>query len=471
EGAFSYAKSLNTIVGEENLTYISNYAFAYTAINNVDLSGVINLGSHVFIKENMSAFSVKLSSNLVEIGDNPFANCDVKGQFSTTEKTVFNGVEYEEVSYNYDISANVKVMDGSIYRVVPNGYELITFASTDVKNVRVHDNTVRIGAMAFMGTDVKNVFLPYTVASIGHKAFYKCDKLSLVEVTSYYAPVLEEVFDVIYANSGLNSPMQDEDAESYGWEGLGIVKYYMWNVWDSTNGTPVYSNFFYGANFVDYIGKISNGLVLVAPVNGENYESFVWAQYFDVIISGAAAADDITLEAIKAISAIPDTVQLTDKAIIEAARAAYDKVASYEQRALVANYQKLTDAELRIKTLENLAGGGSEETPDDDTTEEVKSNVPSLALSIAFGSAGIIGIVAIVIYLFMKGQITFPEKKKKVKKLVPGPNQKVVKKMVKKVVRRVVVYKPYTQENVETAQNNQQITQSETISEKEEDNE
>ena len=469
EGAFSYTPALATIVGEENLKYISDYAFAYTAINSVDLSSVISLGAHAFIKENMSAFNVKLGSALTEIGDNPFANCDVKGQFSTIEKSEFNNVEYESISYTYDISASVKVIDGSIYRVVPNGYELITFASTDTTNVHVQDNTVRIGAMAFMGTNVRNVFLPYTVASIGHKAFYQCNNLILVEITSYYAPVLEEEFDVTYANCGLNSPMQDEDAENYGWEGLGIVKYYMWNVWDSTNGVPVYSNFFYGANFVDYIGKTNKSLVLIAPVNGENYDSFVWAQYFGVIIDGAAAADDVTLEAIKAIAMLPATVQLTDKALVEAARLAYDKIVSYEQRALVSNYQTLTDAELRIKTLENLAGGGGEDTPDETPEVEVSINVPALILSIVFGSIGVIGGLAILIYLFIKGKITLPTFEKKKKPLVPGPNQKVVKKMVKKVVRRVVVYNPNALE-VESNPN-QQKTETEIVSEKEEDNE
>jgi len=474
EGAFSYAKSLATIVGEENVKYISDYAFAYTAINNVDLSGVINLGSHAFLKENMSAFTVKLGSALVEIGDNPFANCNVQGQFSVIVKTEFNGKEYPEVSYTYDISETVKVIDGSIYRVVPNGYELITFAGTEVTNVHVADNTVRIGAMAFMGTAVKNVFFPYTLASIGHKAFYKCDKLALVQMTSYKAPVLEEEFDMIYANSGLNSPMQDADAEKYGWEGIGIVKYYMWNVWDSMNGAPVYSNFYYGANFVDYIGKVTTSVVLICPVNGENYDTFIMNRYFSISIPGAAAADDITLEAIKAIEAIPETVQLTDKAIVAAARVAYDKIASYEQRALVSNYQKLADAELRLKTLENLAGGGNGDAPEDKPTEEEGINLPALILSIVFGSIGVLGALAIVIYLFIQGKLKLPnftKKKATPKPLTCGPNQKVVKMMVKKVVRRVVVYNPDAQDEIEDTQINQQITETETISEKEEDNE
>ena len=575
EGAFSYAKLLTTLDGEENVKYIDDYAFAYTAISEADLSSLVSLGKHAFIKnhetfidednddtwddaeefvdtdgnkiwtnaenyvdansngvydlgENYTDtngnskwddaeeftdtnangkwdraeyfddanangifdgiytgdFKVKLSSNLVEIGDNPFAFCNVKDQFSTIVKNEFNGKEYEEVSYTYDLSDTIKIIDGSIYRIVPNGYELIAFTSKDSKTVTVVDDTVRIGAMAFAGTDVVNVILPYTVASIGHKAFYKCNDLAIVTMQSYYAPVLEEEFDVNYASNGYNAPMRDEDASKYGWYGLGIVDFYMWNMWDSANGIPVYSNFFYGANFIDHIGRIDNPIILVRPVNGENYDSLVMGQYFNLIINGAAAADDITLEAIKAINAIPENVQLSDKATIQKAREAYDKIASYEQRALVKSYQKLTDAELRIKTLESLAGGGEQGTPDETPTEET-INIPAMILAIVFSAVGILSALALFIYLFITGKIRLPNfllpKEKRV--LKPKANQKVVKKMVKKVVRRVVVYNPdaeemveaenkeEVQEEVEIPQIDQQITEKEIISEEEEDNE
>ena len=477
EGAFSYAKALTTINGEEKIKNIGDYAFAYTAINEADLTSAERIGTHAFLKETMGAFTLKLGTSIKEIGDNPFANCNVQGQFSTIVSTEFNGVQYEETSYTYDLSDTVKVIDGSIYRIVPNGYELITFAGISNHNVTLADNTVRIGAMAFMGSGVVNVTLPYTVASIGHKAFYECDSLALVTMQSYDAPVLEEEFDVVYASSGENAPMQDEDAENYGWDGLGIVKYYMWNMWDSMNGIPVYSNFYYGANFVDYVGKVDKNVFLVRPVNGQNYDSFIMNHYFSLQILGAAAADDITLEAIKVIAELPETIQLTDKLAVQKAREAYDKIASYEQRALVTNYQKLTDAELRLKTLENLAGGGSDELPEEKPVED-GINLPALILSIVFGSVGVLGAIAIVLYLYFTGKLKFPtfhKKKATVKPLIPSENQKVVRKLVKKVVRRVVVYNPDTDEYVEVdnsqEQINQEITETETLSEKDEDNE
>ena len=479
EGAFSYAKTLATVNGEEKIKNIGDYAFAYTAISDVDLAGAVNIGAHAFVKDTMSPFTVKLGSLVEYMGDNPFANCDVQGQFSTITSTEFNGVKYDEVTYTYDISETIKIIDGSIYRVVPYGYELITFASVEDETVTLADNTVRIGAMAFMGSDVINVIFPYTVASIGHKAFFECDKLTIVTMQSYNAPVLEEEFDVVYASSGENAPMTDEDAESYGWDGLGIVKFYMWNMWDSTNGIPIYSNFYYGANFVNYVGKVNKSIVLVHPVNGQNYESFVMNHYFNLYIAGAAAADDITLEAIKIIASLPEVIQLTDKLAVQLAREAYDKIASYEQRALVANYQKLTDAELRLKTLENLAGGGGDNAPEGAPQQGSSINKPAMILAIVFTSVGVLCLLGVVIYLVLKGKLRLPDALNDflVKKgiitappvvLTPGPNQKIVKQMVKKVVRRVVVYDPSSEE---VANINQQKTETEIVSEKEDDNE
>ena len=69
------------------------------------------------------------------------------------------------------------------------------------------------------------------------------------------------------------------------------------------------------------------------------------------MINGAPGADDTTLAAIAAIAAIPERVTYEDKAIVEAARAAYSKIATIEQQALVHNYGDLISAEQRIIAL------------------------------------------------------------------------------------------------------------------------
>jgi hypothetical protein len=95
-------------------------------------------------------------------------------------------------------------------------------------------------------------------------------------------------------------------------------------------------------------------LIMVAPSNGQNYDSFIYAQYFNTSIPGDIAADDTTMAAIAAINALPDRVTLANEALVIAARAAYNKIGSAEQQALVTEYyQKLLNAENLIKAYKN----------------------------------------------------------------------------------------------------------------------
>ncbi len=370
EGAFAYCTALRQAINLKNLVHIGDYAFAYTALNSLDLSSALSIGEHAFIKEHLTKVELLFSNALCELGDNPFANCRIEPFVMQKSETV-NGKEYFEEIDSFALNDQILVIEGSLYRVVPNGLELITYAG-DSDTVTVAEGTVRIGAMAFAGSAVKKVILPYTLTAIGNKAFYQCYNLVLIAFNSYEAPILEEEYDYVYYYSNENMPLTGEylvpisDTEALVYNGLGIVPYFMWNVANEP------SNVFYGANFVDYIGHGDGDLIMVRPVNGKHYESFVFAQYFDVVLDGASAADDVTLAAIYAINLLPDSISLADKALVLAARAAYDKIATLEQRALVTNYNKLTQAEKRISDLEFLNNGQDEQQPGDGNTEQPK---------------------------------------------------------------------------------------------------
>lgn len=353
EGSFAYCSALGKVTNDKAITSVGDYAFAYTDLKQADLSAAQYIGQHAFIKEEMTKFDVTLGSALKELGDNPFAMCDT-GAFCLDEIFSFNGTDYTTGNYNYAISDTVQVIEGSLYQTVPNGLELVTFAG-EKSNVTVADRTVRISAMAFAGKDVKNITLPHTVTAIGHKAFFGCNKLSFVAFTSYDAPVLEEEYDYMYYASGEHIAATGEYTYTSGdgssevtSEGLGIVPYFMWNAVETP--TCVY----YGANFMDYIGHIDTKITMIRPVNGQNYDSFIFSQYFDSAVSGAAAADNATQKAIDAIDRLPETVSLADKALVAEARALYDLISTLEQKALVTNQAKLTQAEKRIADLEFL---------------------------------------------------------------------------------------------------------------------
>ncbi len=370
EGAFAYSENLAKIEHLGCATYVGDYAFAYTALVEADLTSATYIGTHAFQKDSMTDFSVTLGSALEELGDNPFAYCRLDAFVSEVPET-FGEHTYMIPTSTFAVSDSVQVIDGHLYRVVPNGLEMIAYAG-DAKVVTVADKTVRISDMAFAGTGVTHVITPYTLKSIGHKAFYDCDRLSTVTLTSYTAPVLEEMYDeeLFYSKEHIAATgsygYYDTDGSEVTYQGLGIVPFFMWNAGDWPQ------NIYYGANFVDYIGKTDKDLVLVAPVNGQQYDTFILAQYFGTYVDGAAAADDTTLAAIAAIDRLPDTVSLADKPLVEAARAAYNLVVNKEQQALVTNYAKLESAEKRIADLEYLQSGSdtdTETTPSDTETD------------------------------------------------------------------------------------------------------
>ncbi len=387
EGAFSYCESLDKIVGLENAIKIDSYAFAYVPLENLDLSKATYIGDFAFMKEDKTEITLVLGDGLTYIGENPFAMCILK-PFSKTVKESFNGKDYEKTIYTYDISDTVKIIDGSIYKTVKNGLVLVAYAGGE-SGITVADTTVRISAFAFAGSDIQKVVLPRTVASIGHKAFYGCDSLAVVSFSSYNAPILEEEYDYSYYASMENLPASgdydftDVSGNPIVIPGLGITDYFMYNV----TGDP--TNIYYGANFVDYVGKVANKLVMVRPANGQNYNSFIFKQYFDVVVDGDIAPDDITLSVIAAINNLPEKVALSDKALVELARALYNKIMTNEQKSIVDEnglYAKLTAAEKRISDLEFLQNDGNQD-PDvpnqggDNNEEPSKNKLPGGAVA------------------------------------------------------------------------------------------
>ena len=370
EGAFAYSEKLVNVTNLNKVEKINAYAFAYSALNRADLSSCVEIGDFAFIKEDMPLdyFELTLGDKLVTLGDNPFAMCKLK-PFSKEENVEFNGEIVEtKTIYSFNISDTVLVIDGSLYCKVPLGLELITFAGEERDNVYVAEDTVRITAMAFAGTDIVKVNLPYSLKAIGHKAFFECNSLRVVVFSSYEAPILEEEFDSSYYESFENLPatgkyeFTDYEGNVIVLDGLGVVPYYMWNISDGK-----YSNVYYGANFVNQIGHGKPNLVMVKPVNGLYYDTFIYSQYFSVVDQGKEVEDPTTLAAIEAIKQLPEKIKLADEALVIAAREAYDKIANASQRGLVASYYStLVSAENRIAALKSQSSTPSvPETPDE----------------------------------------------------------------------------------------------------------
>ena len=432
EGAFSYCSSLTNTKHFEDIKHIGAYAFAYTDIRSANLLSAITVGDAAFIKEELTdyVFTVTLGEKLTSLGDNPFAYCRINPMYVNEDIIFGDKVIGKRAVYTYDVNDYIKIIDGSIYCVVPNGLELTTYIaldengkSLDSGKAFVVDGTVRISAMAFVGADLTKVTLPHSLKAIGHKAFYQCDKLSLIVFQSYDAPILEEEFDQNLYDSFKNIPCVGEyeitynmdtdgdgalDQVTYTYNGLEIIPYYMWNI-----SSTKYNNIYYGANFVDYIGYVTDEtrnyhnmgeLIMVRPANARYYDSFIYLQYFNTVIDGAASADAITTAAINAINLIPTSnLTLEDEHLVIAAREAYNKIATPEQQVLVYNYNILTTAENLIAAYKNALNNGEdapiEPTPDN-TKKEIDTETLVIMIVALIAVAG--ATVAFGIWFFLK---------------------------------------------------------------------
>ena len=158
----------------------------------------------------------------------------------------------------------------------------------------------------------------------------------------YDAPALEEEYDSTYAATE-NLPYNS------GSGNVSVSKYYMWNA-SASHGEL----FYYGATFVDRIGTNDNKtLVMVRPANGQNYDSFIFGQYFSATIDGNNAATQETLNVIAMIAALDKSITLEDEKAVVAAREAFNLL-NAEQQALVTNLETLTGAETTIAYLKGL---------------------------------------------------------------------------------------------------------------------
>ncbi len=410
ESAFNSCPELTTVGNMEAVLVIGDYAFAYTGITEAKLLAATSLGEAAFLKDKSDVpFRVTLSNNLIYVGDNPFAGSQIE-PFYITESESFNGQTFTKPVYSFDYSETVKVIDGSLYRKVANGgLVLVTYTGLNPEDVKVADGTVRIGSMAFAYSNVKMVTLPYTVTNIGHKAMYGCEDLSIVVFTSHKAPILEEQFDSAYYDSLENLPgignygeYENYDGTMISIDGQGFIPYFMWN---SAGGQ--YSNVFYGANFVDYVGRVDKKILMVRPSNGVRYGTYMHDFYFDLVVNGTAAMDANTLAFIEAVNKLPTKITLECEADVLKAREAYGKLTSAEQQGLVPSYlATLQRAEQRIKALKDESAPTP--PPVDPVVDPEPTNVGTI-IAIVVVVVLVAAAAAVAVYFLLKKRNTAKE--------------------------------------------------------------
>lgn len=386
DGAFGGAYKLSEI-NSENICYFGAQSFVGTALTKANVTCAVYIGDFAFAQSAVTEVIFGDEAVLVELGENPFYGCDITAFGKTQQVENFNGITV--TNNTCTISETVFVEDGVLYQITPNGgYELVSYpALKQDTSYIVKEGTIRISARAFENCKLGSVTIASTVKSIGDKAFYECDNLNTVIFTSIAAPYLEEEYDSNYASQN-NIPFS---GYYYGSMGLGISKYYIWNIDSHKN------NFYYGANFVNYVGKVDRYITMVKPANGNNYDSFIFAQYFKTIVSGAYAPTENTKNVIALIDALPEYIRLSDEEAVLAARKAYDDLGLASQQSLVSNYEKLTSAEATLEYLKY--NNKSDDSSSSDSTINQNSNQATLVIIIILAVLLVAGVAALLYFL------------------------------------------------------------------------
>lgn len=390
--AFAYNYGLTAVENLDMVTAIGESAFAGTKLTSINLESIQSIGDFAF--EDSALTEVTLGEALASLGENPFSGCQIKSYGKAVDIEFGGKVIGQEYQNDYDISETVFVRDGVLYQKLPNGsFELVSFpVASERGSYTVLEGTARITANAFAGSKLSSVVLPTTLKSIGHKAFYDMENLSVVTFLGLTAPILEEAYDesvLTYNNLPISGNLGNH-------EGIGITDYYMWNV------TSRFNNFYFGANFADYVGHVTQNITMVAPSNGQYYDTFIFNKYFSNFSKGSPAKTEQTEQVIKLIDAIPESISLSSEEVIGTARTAYDAIASTEQKSLVTNYSKLTQAE---SVLNYLKGQQQEPVNPVDPTPQKKPFTETPYFVAIMTAAGVIlglGIAILVYVLWQK---------------------------------------------------------------------
>ena len=247
---------------------------------------------------------------------------------------------------------NVKVVDGALYVLLPNGgYALTCYPTAKTGDtLEVADGTVRIDTSAAQGNkSLKHVILPASVKTIGDYAFFECENLETVTFKSYYAPTLEG------SMLGNRIEVKAEDAENFpGFDQLYRFDYF-YRLYDEVSYP------YYYRNFAGVIGSAeASGLVAIVPENCEGYDAFLYKAFFTVSTetNSGPTTGKYAIAFIEAVNKLPLEVDRFDKLAVENATRAYNALKKYTAEladvdtALIERYNAALTA-YRVDVAEN----------------------------------------------------------------------------------------------------------------------
>ena len=167
----SYAGEIETVIIEDGVTNIGNYAFNYcTSLTSVTIpASVTSIGIDAFL-DCSGLTAVTIPASVTTIGDAAFFNCS--GLTAVTIPSSVTTIGVEAFSYCSNI-ATMTVEDGNTKYDSRNGCNAIIEQESNTliagcKNTIIPDDVTRIGDVAFRGcSGLTTVTIPAGVTYIG----------------------------------------------------------------------------------------------------------------------------------------------------------------------------------------------------------------------------------------------------------------------------------------------------------------